>query len=356
MGARDVKRFASDLYRRVVVYNGPALRLWDVCVFLASCIQEDFDEISFPLGVTFTHISEVCVALKFSLYPAVGEKKRIDPDTILHMDNLDFKMGEGSFSTAELVQIMTTSENITTVKKCSHFSEPDAYEVRHFIKELFLLDMLHDIPYVPNIIHIERLGEIFITPGSMSLSKVIHGLPKIDYSTKDIYRWTTQLLTVIDVCHKKNIYHRDLKPENIVLNDDLQDIMVIDWGSGFYSDQKTNIKFNDYVTTRWYRAPELFSRDSDFHTNSDVWSAGCILAELVLRKACFRIPANSNPSDHEWFIKLKVVFEDLKEWGVHETVCNLLYRMLSHDPTRRYSAENCLGILSTLQKEDNSIK
>ena len=83
-----------------------------------------------------------------------------------------------------------------------------------------------------------------------------------------------------------NILHRDLKPRNLLVNSNC-DLKICDFGLArpLLPDLKayTGV-MTDYVATRWYRAPELLLSWREYSTTVDVWSVGCIFAELMRRK------------------------------------------------------------------------
>jgi mitogen-activated protein kinase 15 len=99
-----------------------------------------------------------------------------------------------------------------------------------------------------------------------------------------------QLLKGIKYLHTAGIIHRDLKPSNILVNSDCH-IKLGDFGlarSVASSGDDTNIKLTDYVATRWYRAPEILLGSTQYSRAVDMWSVGCILAELIVGKAIFQ--------------------------------------------------------------------
>jgi serine/threonine protein kinase len=85
--------------------------------------------------------------------------------------------------------------------------------------------------------------------------------------------------------HNKGILHRDLKPRNILVNSDCK-VKLCDFGlSRPLIATETAVEWTDYVATRWYRAPELLGSFYGHYTHAvDVWSVGCIFAELLLRR------------------------------------------------------------------------
>lgn len=88
-----------------------------------------------------------------------------------------------------------------------------------------------------------------------------------------------QLLDAIAFCHLNRILHRDLKPQNLLV-DDTGHIKLADFGLA----RSFNIPMRAYtheVVTLWYRAPEILLGTKLYATGVDLWSLGCIFAEMV---------------------------------------------------------------------------
>lgn len=94
-----------------------------------------------------------------------------------------------------------------------------------------------------------------------------------------------QLLKGLDYIHERNIAHRDLKPENILYSQN-GTLKICDFGSSKIIDQ--NGKNTPYIVSRYYRAPELILSITKYGTEIDIWSTGCILAELFLLRPLFK--------------------------------------------------------------------
>jgi mitogen-activated protein kinase 1/3 len=93
------------------------------------------------------------------------------------------------------------------------------------------------------------------------------------------------LLRGLNYLHSANILHRDLKPGNLLVNANC-DLKICDFGLARTS--RGNEQFmTEYVVTRWYRAPELLLCCDNYGTSIDVWSVGCIFAEILGRKPIF---------------------------------------------------------------------
>jgi len=86
-----------------------------------------------------------------------------------------------------------------------------------------------------------------------------------------------QTLKALDHMHRNGIFHRDIKPENILFKND--GVKLADFGScrSVHSKQP----FTEYISTRWYRAPECLLTDGWYTYKMDVWSVGCVFAEIL---------------------------------------------------------------------------
>jgi len=97
-----------------------------------------------------------------------------------------------------------------------------------------------------------------------------------------------QTLRALKAMHSANVLHRDLKPSNLLLNANC-DLKVCDFGlarSANSSDEHSGF-MTEYVATRWYRAPEIMLTFKEYTKAIDVWSVGCILAEMLSGKPLF---------------------------------------------------------------------
>jgi mitogen-activated protein kinase 15 len=99
--------------------------------------------------------------------------------------------------------------------------------------------------------------------------------------------------------HSANLLHRDLKPSNLLLNSECH-VKVADFGLARSLDTKEPDQtpiLTDYVATRWYRAPEILLGSNKYTKGVDMWSLGCILAELLLGKPVFPGTSTLNQLD-----------------------------------------------------------
>uniref|UniRef100_A0A8C0WNQ7 Protein kinase domain-containing protein n=1 Tax=Castor canadensis TaxID=51338 RepID=A0A8C0WNQ7_CASCN len=96
-------------------------------------------------------------------------------------------------------------------------------------------------------------------------------------SEKKIMHYMYQLCKSLDHMHRNGIFHRDVKPENILIKQDI--LKLGDFGSccSVYSKQP----YTEYISTRWYRAPECLLTDGFYTYKMDLWSAGCVFYEIA---------------------------------------------------------------------------
>ncbi|KAI5319636.1 hypothetical protein L3X38_039344 [Prunus dulcis] len=174
-----------------------------------------------------------------------------------------------------------------------------------------------------------------------------------------------QLLRGLKYLHSANILHRDLKPGNLLINANC-DLKICDFGLARTSGG-TGQFMTEYVVTRWYRAPELLLCCDNYGTSIDVWSVGCIFAEILGRKPVFpgteclnqlKLIINVLGSQHEpdlAFIDNPKARKYIKSLpysrGTHFSrlypqadplAIDLLQRMLVFDPTKRISVTEAL--------------
>lgn len=93
-----------------------------------------------------------------------------------------------------------------------------------------------------------------------------------------------QILQGLNFMHKHGFFHRDIKPENLLCNGP-ELIKIADFGLA--REIRSRPPYTDYVSTRWYRAPEVLLRSTNYSSPVDIWAVGCIMAELYTLQPLF---------------------------------------------------------------------
>jgi len=203
-------------------------------------------------------------------------------------------VGAGAYGKVYLCNDQKTGAQVA-VKWIRDFAEDPIFGKR-ILREIRLLAALkhenvlklHDLPAVPD----PDFDDVYIVMPYMQsdLNKVIYSKTKLSQSHTQAF--VCQILRGLKYLHSAGIVHRDLKPSNVLVNKDCT-LRIADFGlaRGRSNDQE---ELTDYVVTRWYRAPELMLEPSGYFEAVDVWSTGCIHAELLAREPLF--PGN-DPND-----------------------------------------------------------
>ncbi|XP_052604580.1 mitogen-activated protein kinase 11 isoform X2 [Peromyscus californicus insignis] len=160
-----------------------------------------------------------------------------------------------------------------------------------------------------------------------------------------------QLLRGLKYIHSAGIIHRDLKPSNVAVNEDCE-LRILDFGLARQADEE----MTGYVATRWYRAPEIMLNWMHYNQTVDIWSVGCIMAELLQGKALF--PGNDCILGKQGqagvpFYRARTYIQSLPPMpqkdlssvfhGANPLAVDLLGRMLVLDSDQRVSAAEALA-------------
>eukprot|EP00455_Lapot_gusevi_P054509 TRINITY_DN874_c0_g1_i1.p1 TRINITY_DN874_c0_g1~~TRINITY_DN874_c0_g1_i1.p1 ORF type:complete len:400 (-),score=106.06 TRINITY_DN874_c0_g1_i1:395-1594(-) len=159
-------------------------------------------------------------------------------------------------------------------------------------------------------------------------------LHKIIYSKNDLtdehcQYFAFQILRGLRHIHAAHVLHRDLKPSNLLLNGNC-DLKICDFGLA-RGIANQDVELTEYVVTRWYRAPEIMCACQEYDAKIDVWSIGCILAELILRKPLF-------PGD-DYIHQLNLIFgalgtptDDDLDWISNEKALQYILSLPKQNP------------------------
>ncbi|KAM3239680.1 hypothetical protein ACQJBY_053401 [Aegilops geniculata] len=201
-------------------------------------------------------------------------------------------IGKGSFGVVAAAVDTQTGERVA-IKKIHDMFE-HASDGTRILREIKLLRLLRH----PNIVELKHIllpparrefRDIYVVFELMEsdLQKVIQANENLTAGHHRFFLY--QLLHALKYIHAANVFHRDLKPSNILVNSNCK-LKICDFGLARASrnDPPLAIFWTDYVATRWYRAPELCGSFFSKYTPAiDIWSIGCIFAEVLTRKPLF---------------------------------------------------------------------
>ncbi|GAV60896.1 Pkinase domain-containing protein [Cephalotus follicularis] len=201
-------------------------------------------------------------------------------------------IGKGSYGVVCSAYDTHTGEKVA-IKKINDIFE-HVSDATRILREIKLLRILRH-PDIVEIKHIllppsrREFKDIYVVFELMESD--LHQVIKAnDDLTPEHYQFFLyQLLRGLKYIHTANVFHRDLKPKNILANADCK-LKICDFGLArvAFNDTPTAIFWTDYVATRWYRAPELCGSFFSKYTPAiDIWSIGCIFAELLTGKPLF---------------------------------------------------------------------
>ncbi|KAH7439004.1 hypothetical protein KP509_04G041000 [Ceratopteris richardii] len=201
-------------------------------------------------------------------------------------------IGKGSYGIVCSAMDTHTGERVA-IKRINDIFE-HVSDATRILREVKLLRLLRH----PDIVEIKHImlppsprdfKDIFVVFELMESD--LHEVIKAnDDLTPEHYQFFLyQLLRALKYIHTANVFHRDLKPKNILANADCK-LKICDFGLArvAFQDTPTTIFWTDYVATRWYRAPELCGSFFSKYTPAiDIWSIGCIFAEILTGKPLF---------------------------------------------------------------------
>ncbi|XP_074567472.1 putative serine/threonine-protein kinase At1g54610 isoform X2 [Curcuma longa] len=177
---------------------------------------------------------------------------------------------------------------VVALKKVRMESVQSAESVRFMVREIILLRRLDH----PNVVRLEGLV-VSRVPFSPSLYLVFEymdhdlaglvSLPGVRFTESQVKCYIKQLLSGLEYCHGQGVLHRDIKCANLLLNQD-GILKIADFGLATSFDPKKRKTMTTNVVTLWYRPPELLLGGTHYGVGVDLWSVGCILAELFTGK------------------------------------------------------------------------
>lgn len=272
------------------------------------------------------------------------------------------KIGEGTYGVVYKAKDKVTNE-IIALKKIRLEAEDEGVPSTA-IREISLLRELQhpNIVGLKDVVHQDQKLYLVFEFLDQDLKKYM------DYVGQNLNRllvksYVQQLLKGIAFCHSHRVLHRDLKPQNLLI-DKKGVLKLADFGlaRAFGIPVRT---YTHEVVTLWYRAPEILLGGKEYSTPVDIWSVGCIFAEIATRQPLF--PGDSEidqlfkifralgtPNEQNWpgVANLPDYKSTFPKWnaqslkkivpGLDALGLDLLSKMLIYEPSKRISAREAL--------------
>ncbi|KAF2742785.1 Pkinase-domain-containing protein [Sporormia fimetaria CBS 119925] len=295
------------------------------------------------------------------------------------------KIGEGTYGVVYKARDLTTKDNRIVALKKIRLEAEDEGVPSTAIREISLLKEMNDpnIVRLLNIVHADghKLYLVFEFL-DLDLKKYMESLPvsqggrgkplpegsgpalkNLGLGPGMVKKFMGQLCQGVRYCHAHRVLHRDLKPQNLLIDRD-GNLKLADFGlaRAFGVPLRT---YTHEVVTLWYRSPEILLGGRQYSTGVDMWSVGCIFAEMCTRKPLF--PGDSEideifkifrvlgtPNEQEWpgvtsFPDFKPSFPKWSRTDIADIVTSLddfgldlLEAMLVYDPAGRISAKQAV--------------
>eukprot|EP00253_Pinus_taeda_P004126 PITA_04126 len=194
------------------------------------------------------------------------------------------KIGQGTYSNVYKARDIDTGK-IVALKKV-RFDNLEPESVKFMAREILVLRRLDH----PNVVKLEGL---VTSRMSCSLYLVFeymeHDLaglaasPGSTFTEPQVKCYLHQLLSGLEHCHSRGVLHRDIKGSNLLL-DNGGILKIADFGLATFYNPDQKQPMTSRVVTLWYRPPELLLGATEYDATVDLWSAGCLLAELLAGK------------------------------------------------------------------------
>ncbi|KAJ5283489.1 hypothetical protein N7505_001469 [Penicillium chrysogenum] len=173
------------------------------------------------------------------------------------------------------------NQTVAIKKLCDPFKTENI--AKHMFREVRLLKQLrHENVIYLNDIFISPSEDIYLATGLMATDlHVLLKAKKLDDRFTQYFLY--QIMRGLKYIHSAGVVHRDLKPSNILINENC-DLKICDFGLA----RVKEAHMTGYVSTRYYRAPEIMLTWKRYSEKVDIWSAGCIFAEMILARPLFQ--------------------------------------------------------------------
>ncbi|TEB39225.1 Pkinase-domain-containing protein [Coprinellus micaceus] len=260
------------------------------------------------------------------------------------------------------------SGDIVALKKLKLEEEKNGFPITALREVHALMSCRHEnVVRIREVVVGDTLTQVFVVMDFIEhdLKTLLTTMPA-PFKISEIKTLMLQLLSAVDHCHQNWILHRDLKTSNLLMNN-RGTIKVADFGlARRFGDPVGLGGLTQLVVTLWYRAPEILMGATKYSTAVDLWSVGCIFAELLLKEPLFQAKNEMEllsmifrllgpPTNNSWpgYASLPLAksialpspqpnqfrnkFPHLSMNGL-----DLLMSLLTYDPEQRISAEEAL--------------
>lgn len=195
-------------------------------------------------------------------------------------------VGHGSFGVVFQTQILPNNE-IAAMKRVLQ-------DKRFKNRELQIMKLVHhrniaDLKYYfytnndKNELYLNLILEF--VPETLYKASHYYVSKRLSMPPLEVKLYTYQMFRALNYIHSQGICHRDIKPQNLLINPETGELKLCDFGSAkILNPNEPNVS---YICSRYYRAPELIFGATNYTTKIDVWSAGCVMAELILGQPLF---------------------------------------------------------------------
>ncbi|GIL66722.1 hypothetical protein Vafri_20204 [Volvox africanus] len=195
------------------------------------------------------------------------------------------RAGEGTYGVVFKARDRYTNE-IVALKKIRLEQEDEGVPSTAIREISFLKELRHDnVVRLYDVLYSDRRLYLVFEYLDLDLKKEMDSQRvKGNMGLIKVYMW--QMLSGLAFCHSRRILHRDLKPQNLLIDRSRNQLKLADFGLA----RAFGIPVRAYtheVVTLWYRAPEILLGSKTYSTPVDIWSVGCIFAEMVNNKPLF---------------------------------------------------------------------
>ncbi|CAN0908703.1 Probable serine/threonine-protein kinase At1g09600 [Linum grandiflorum] len=190
------------------------------------------------------------------------------------------KIGQGTYSSVYKARDLE-SKKIVALKKV-RFANMDPESVKFMAREIIILRRLdhQNVMKLEGIITSRMSGSLYLVFEYMDhdLSGLLSSAGS-QFTESQIKCYMKQLLQGLEHCHSRGIMHRDMKGSNLLI-DSNGILKIADFGLATFCKSNDDQPLTSRVVTLWYRPPELLLGSTEYGVEVDLWSSGCILAEL----------------------------------------------------------------------------